>query len=177
MGGRGYGAFATLARLAGRVELSCVGVAQRSLIIDRVLAVAWRAPEHDDLIEVVDVLRRESASMGRKMLYLSVIGPRALPQGNVRDELVGFYRDVLAYCDSMHVVIEGNEFEQSIKRSVIANVLLVVQGRGRIFIENSLERIGAVSPIDVRSEITVAMRAANEAHLFDFARSAPPHPL
>ena len=166
-----------MARLAGRVDVWCEGVAQRSLIIDRVLAVAWRAPEHDDLIEVVDVLNRESESMGRKLLYLSVIGPRALPQGNVRDELVGFYRDVLMYCDSMHVVIEGNEFEQSIKRSVIANVLLVVHGRGRIFIENSLERIYAVSPIDVRGELSVATRAANEAHLFDFARSAPPSPI
>lgn len=138
------------------------------------LAVAWRAPEHDDLIEVVDILRRENLDMKRRLLYLSVIGPRALPQGNVRDELVGFYRDVLTYCDSMHVVIEGNEFEQSIKRSVIANVLLVVQGRGRIFIENSLDRICAVSPIGVRGEITTATRAANEARLFEFARSAPP---
>jgi hypothetical protein len=152
-------------------------VAQRSLIVDRVLAVAWRAPEHDDLIEVIDVLRRESESMGRRLLYLSVIGPRALPQGNVRDELVGFYRDVLAYCDSMHVVIEGNEFEQSIKRSVIANVLLVTHGRGRIFIENSLDRICSVSPIDLRAELNTAVRLANEARLFDFARSAPPLPL
>jgi hypothetical protein len=152
-------------------------VAQRGLIVDRVLVVAWRAPEHDDLIEVVDILHRESESMGRKLLYLSVIGPRALPQGSVRDELVGFYRDVLMYCDSMHVVIEGNEFEQSIKRSVIANVLLVVQGRGRIFIENSLDRICAVSPIGLRGELATAVRAANEAHLFDFARSAPPLPL
>jgi hypothetical protein len=152
-------------------------VAQRSLIVDRVLTVAWRAPEHDDLIDVIDVLNRESESMGRRLLYLSVIGPRALPQGTVRDELVGFYRDVLKYCDSMHVVIEGNEFEQSIKRSAIANVLLIVQGRGRIFIEDSLDRICAVSPIDLRGELTTAVRAANEAHLFDFARSAPPLPL
>jgi hypothetical protein len=152
-------------------------VAQRSLLVDRVLAVAWRAPEHDDLIEVVDALRRESEAQGRRLLYLSVIGPRALPKGNVRDELVGFYRDVLTYCDSMHVVIEGNEFEQSIKRSVIANVLLVVHGRGRIFIENSLDRICAVSPIDLRGELNVATRAANDAHLFDFARSAPPLPI
>jgi hypothetical protein len=149
-------------------------VAQRSLLVDRVLVVAWRAPEHDDLIEVIDVLRRESESMGRRLLYLSVIGPRALPQGTVRDELVGFYRDVLSYCDSMHVVIEGNEFEVSIKRSVIANVLLIVHGRGRIFIENSLDRVCSVAPIDLRSELNTAVRASNDARLFDFARSAPP---
>jgi hypothetical protein len=147
------------------------------MLVERVLAVAWRAPEHEDLVTVVDTLRQGSARLGRRLLYLSVIGPRALPQGNVRDELVGFYRDVLTYCDSMHVVIEGNEFEMSIKRSVIANVLLVVQGRGRIFIENSLDRVRSASPGDVRHEITEAMRVAGERHLFDFARSEPPATL
>ncbi len=149
-------------------------MAHRRLLVNRVLAVAWRQPEHDDLVEVVDELRLASERLQRRLLYLSVIGPKALPQGTVRDELVGFYRDVLTYCDSMHVVIEGNEFEMSIKRSVIANVLLVVQARGRVFIENSLEHVKAASPVQVRGELTDATRAAAEAHLFEYARSAPP---
>jgi hypothetical protein len=139
--------------------------------------VAWRAPEHEDLIAVIDDLREANMRLGRKLLYLSVIGPKALPQGTVRDELVGFYREILASCDSMHIVIEGNEFEMSIKRSVIANVLLVVQGRGRIFIENSLDRALAVAPIDVRGELHRAMQQAGDQHLFDFARSEPPAAL
>jgi hypothetical protein len=151
-------------------------MAQRRVFVGRVLAVAWRAPENEDLVAVLDDLRAESARTGKKLLYLSVIGPRALPQGGVRDALVGFYRDVLACCDSMHIVIEGNEFELSIKRSVIANVLLVVQGRGRIFIENTLERVRVVSPPDLRSEIAEAIRVAGEQHLFEFARSEPPVP-
>ncbi|HEY8041865.1 MAG TPA: hypothetical protein VIF15_18805 [Polyangiaceae bacterium] len=151
-------------------------MAQRRLMVDRVLVVAWRSPEHEDLVAVVDDLRQGSARLGRRMLYLSVIGPKALPQGTVRESLVGFYRDILSYCDSMHIVIEGNEFEMSIKRSVIANVLLVVQGRGRIFIENTLERVKAVSPIDLRPELGEAMRVAADQRLFDFARSEPPQP-
>ncbi len=151
-------------------------MAHRRLLVDRVLAVAWRAPEHDDITAVIDELRQVSARLGRRALYLSVIGPRALPQGSVRDELVGFYRDVLTYCDSMHIVIEGNEFEMSIKRSVIANVLLVVQGRGRIFIENTLDRVRAASPIEVRAELGEAMRVAGEQRVFDFARSERPAP-
>lgn len=149
-------------------------MAHRKIQVGRVLTVAWRAPEHEDLISVVDELRREEAKLGQKLLYLSVIGPKSLPQGSVRDALVNFYRDVLTSCDSMHVVIEGNEFEMSIKRSVIANVLLVVQSRGRVFIENSLEHVKAASPIQVRGELTTAMKAAADVHLFDFARSEPP---
>jgi hypothetical protein len=149
-------------------------MAHRKLLVGRVLAVAWRTPEHEDLVSVIDELRRAEASLGHKLLYLSVIGGKALPQGTVRDDLVGFYRDVLSHCDSMHVVIEGNEFEMSIKRSVIANVLLVVQTRGRVFIEPSLEHVRATSPVHVRGDLTEAMRAAAEPRLFDFARSEPP---
>jgi hypothetical protein len=152
-------------------------MAQRRLLVGRVLTVAWRSPEQEDLVAVVDDLRRESTRLGRKLLYLSVIGPKSLPQGAVRDALVGFYRDILSCCESMHIVLEGNEFEMSIKRSVIANVLLVVQGRGRIFIENTLERVKAVSPIGVRGELDEATRTATGHHLFEFARSEPPHPL
>ena len=92
----------------------------------------------------------------------------------MRDALVGFYRDILSFCDSMHIVLEGNEFELSIKRSVIANVLLVVQGRGRIFIENTLERVREVSPVDVRSDLAEAMRVAGAKNHFAYARSEPP---
>ncbi|MGH7295671.1 MAG: hypothetical protein ACRELB_12085, partial [Polyangiaceae bacterium] len=63
-------------------------MAQRRLLVGRVLAVAWRSPEHEDLVAVIDDLRRESAKLGRRMLYLSVIGPKALPQGTVHDALV-----------------------------------------------------------------------------------------
>jgi hypothetical protein len=149
-------------------------MACRRLLVDRVLVVAWRQPELEDLESVTDQLYDASTRQKRKLLYLSVIGPKALPMGTVRDALVDFYKNVLTFCDSMHVVIEGNEFEMSIKRSVIANVLLVVQGRGRIFIENNLERVKAVAPIDVRGELDRAMKQASEQHLFEFARSEPP---
>ena len=129
-------------------------MAQRRLLVGRVLVVAWRAPEHEDLVAVIDELReREHAPRAASCSTCRSSGRKALPQGTVRDALVGFYRDSSRRCDSMHVVIEGNEFEMSIKRSVIANVLLVVQGRGRIFIENTLDRVRAASPHSVRGEL------------------------
>ncbi len=149
-------------------------MAQRRILVGRVLCVAWRAPEQEDLVTVIDDLRQASARLNRRLLYLSVIGPKSLPEGKVRDSLVGFYRDILSFCDSMHVVLEGNEFELSIKRSVIANVLLVVQGRGRVFIENTLERVREVAPLEVRTELAEAARVAMAKNHFAFARSEPP---
>ena len=144
-------------------------MAYRSLLVDRVLTVAWRKPEHEDLVAIVGELRREHERRKRPLLYLSVIGPAALPQGAVRDELVKFYEDVLSVCESMHIVIEGNEFQSSIKRSVIANVLLVLHGaRGRVFIENTLEGVRAISPPSLRPELAEAQRVAGT--MYEFAR-------
>jgi hypothetical protein len=141
-------------------------------LVGRVLVVAWESPQHDDLVVIVDHLREATSRTGRRGLYLSVIGPKALPHGPVRDELVGFYRDVLACCDSMHVVVEGTEFESSIKRSVIAGVLLVVGARGRIFVGNTLDAVVAASPSAVRDELGAATRAAAARRLFE-QRGAP----
>ena len=146
-------------------------MAHRRLLVDRVMCVAWRTPDHDDLTTIIGDISANKARLGRPLLYYSVIGHKGIPQGDVRDKLVGFYTSLLASCDSMHVVIEGSEFEQSIKRSVIASVLLHVQARGRIFIENSLERVQLVSPPAVRPELVRAAQVTTEAALWDFARA------
>ncbi len=138
---------------------------------DRVLVSAWRMPEHEDIKAIQMDLSTARSRLGRPLLYLSVIGPASIPKGDIRDELVGFYQALLANCDSMHIVIEGTEFQQSIKRSVIANVLLVVPARGRVFIENTLAGVLAASPSPVRAELARAAHAAEEQHLFEFARS------
>jgi hypothetical protein len=150
-------------------------MAHRHLLLDRVLVSAWKVPELADTRALAEQATREHQRIGRPLLYLSVIGPASIPSGEIRDELVGFYQAMLAHCESMHIVIEGTEFQQSIKRSVIANVLLVVPARGRVFIENTLQGVIASSPASVRVELANAAQIAGEQKLFDFAR-APVEP-
>jgi hypothetical protein len=145
-------------------------MAHRRLLEGRVLVSAWKTPELEDIREIAAEVAAASARLGQKLLYLSVIGPSSIPRGDIRDELVGFYQAMLAHADSMHIVIEGTEFQQSIKRSVIANVLLVVPSRGRVYIENSIQGVLAVSPPATRVELSKAAQAAGEQKLFDFAR-------
>jgi hypothetical protein len=146
-------------------------MAHRHLLLDRVLVSAWKLPELGDIRALAEQATREHERQGRQLLYLSVIGPASLPSGEIRDELIGFYQSMLSHCESMHIVIEGTEFQQSIKRSVIANVLLVVPARGRVFIENTLQGVIASSPPAVRVELANAAQVAGEQKLFDFARS------
>jgi hypothetical protein len=145
-------------------------MAHRRLLVDRVLVVSWRTPDESDIREISADLLARRAELGRPLLYYSVIGHKAIPTGAVRDMILDFYGVLLTSCDSMHVVIEGTEFEQSIKRSVIAAVTLQLDTRGRIFIENTLERVQAVSPFAVRPELARAAQVAGAAQLFDFAR-------
>jgi hypothetical protein len=138
--------------------------------MDRVLVSAWKTPEHEDVGAMQTELSDARARLEKPLLYLSVIGTASLPKGDIRDELVGFYQAILGSCESVHIVIEGAE-APSIKRSVIANVLLVVPSRGRVYIERSLSAVLAASPSTVRAELTRAAHAAEEQRLFDFARA------
>jgi hypothetical protein len=145
-------------------------MSHRRLLEGRVLVSAWKTPELSDVREIAAEVTAASERLGQKLLYLSVIGPTSIPRGEIRDELVEFYQSMLANAESMHIVIEGTEFQQSIKRSVIANVLLVVPARGRVFIENSIQGVIAASPPGTRVELAKAAQLAGEQKLFDFAR-------
>jgi hypothetical protein len=145
-------------------------MAHRRLLVDRVLVAAWKTPELEDVRAIVADLEDGRTRLGKPLLYLSVIGPSSIPRGDIRDELVNFYQALLTNCESIHIVIEGTEFQQSIKRSVIANVLLVVPARGRVFIENSLQGVISASPGSVRMELARAAQTAGDQKLFDFAR-------
>jgi hypothetical protein len=145
-------------------------MAHRRMLVDRVIVVAWRTPEETDFREIMAEASTLRTRLGRPLLYDSVIGNDAIPTGAVRDMIPTFYASLLSRCDSMHIVLEGSEFEQSIKRSVIASVMLQIDTRGRIFIESSLERVQAISPAVVRPELAHAAKVATEAKLFDFAR-------
>jgi hypothetical protein len=145
-------------------------MSHRRILEGRVLVSAWKTPELADIREIAAQVAEDSARLAQKLLYLSVIGPTSIPRGEIRDELVGFYQSMLASAESMHIVIEGTEFQQSIKRSVIANVLLVVPARGRVFIENSIPGVIAASPASTRVELAKAAQVAGEQKLFDFAR-------
>jgi len=145
-------------------------MAHKRLFVDRVLVSAWKTPEHDDVAAITSELVAARGRLGKAPLYLSVIGPSSLPRGDIRDELVSFYESLLDNCESIHIVIEGTQFEHSIKRSVIASVLLVVPARGRVFIDNTLPGVIAGSPPAIRPELARAAQAAGGQGLFDFAR-------
>jgi hypothetical protein len=147
-------------------------MSHRRILEGRVLVSAWKTPEVADVREIGAEVAEASARLGQKLLYLSVIGPASIPRGEIRDELIGFYQALLTSSESIHIVIEGTEFQQSIKRSVIANVLLVVPARGRVFIENTIQGVIAASPASTRVELAKAAQVGGEQRLFDFAREA-----
>jgi hypothetical protein len=141
----------------------------RSLFVDRALVIAWRTPEEADLAAIVEALTQKHAELGRPLLYLSVIGARAIPTPAVREAMVPFFRSVLTLCESMHVVAEGPEPVLHVKIGFIQGILeLVGEQRARVYVANSVADIAAASPEAVRPELARALREANAKRLLEF---------
>jgi hypothetical protein len=153
-------------------------MAYRWILEGRVMASAWSTPVGDELRAIVAEAHAASARLGRRLLYLSLVGPLAIPSESVREELAHYYSSVLACADSMHIVIDGSVMQQSIKRSFIASVALVVPTHGRVFVGSTIEALIAASPAETRAELTRAAQAAEREKLFELARTssipAPP---
>ena len=141
----------------------------RSLFVDRVLVIAWRMPEEADLVAIADTLAKKHAELGRPLLYLSVIGARAIPSPAVREAMVPFFKQVLTLCESMHVVAEGAELVLKVKLGFIQGILdKVGEQQSRVYVANSVADIGAASPEAVRPELARAVREANAKRLLEF---------
>jgi hypothetical protein len=141
----------------------------RSLFVDRVLVIAWQMPEEADLAAIGEKLAQRHAELGRPLLYLSVIGARAIPSPAVREAMVPFFRQVLTLCESMHVVAEGAEPVPKVKLGFIQDTLgRIGAEQARVYVANSVVDIGAASPEAVRPEIARALRQANAKRLLEF---------
>jgi len=148
---------------------AALAMPHRSLFVDRVFVVAWRTPVEEDIEVIASALEQRRAQLGRPLLYLSVIGARAIPSAAVRAAMVSFFRRIFATCDSMHVVTEGDEVVMKAKLGFIeTNLEAIGAERARVFVANRVADIAAVSPEGVRGEIAAALREANKQRLLEF---------
>ncbi len=85
-------------------------MAHRRMLVERVITTAWRTPEEADFRDIMAEAAATHARLGRPLLYASVIGRNGIPTGAVRDMIPAYYAALLSHCDSMHIVIEGNDF-------------------------------------------------------------------
>lgn len=122
--------------------MSCVKGA-----IDDIFFVKWIRPEVVDAEQIVDDIKALHEELGTQLRYVAVIGPHVDPPSEeVRSSMRKNIDDLLRYCTSVHLVIEGKGFRRAMARSIGTSIFLLSKNRGRTFahdtVEHALSRIG-----------------------------------
>ncbi|MCS6915491.1 MAG: hypothetical protein RMK29_14725 [Myxococcales bacterium] len=99
----------------------------------------------------VDSILSEFASLHAKfgpVIGIGVVPPELpVPEGDVRRYINEKMPELLSHAETLHYVIEGQGFKNSILRSVVVSLLLLTGKRGQIYVHKSFEEaVEALTP-------------------------------
>ncbi len=138
--------------------MSCVKGA-----IDDIFFVKWIVPEAADAEEILTDTRALHDRLNKPVRYIAVVGPHVDPPSEeVRSSMRENINELLRYCASVHLVIQGKGFRRAMGRSVATSIFLLSKYRGRTFahdtVENALAKMG-LGPAEVASVLERARAA------------------
>ena len=103
--------------------------------------VKWIKPEVADAESIIDDVRALRAQTGKPVHYIAIIGTQVDPPGDdVRSSMKKNIDELLEYCASVHLVIEGRGFRRAMARSIGTGIFLLSKNRGRTFAHDSVEQ-------------------------------------
>lgn len=109
--------------------------------VDDFFFVRWIEPHVTDAEAIVDDVRRLHDERGRAVHYVAIIGPDvAPPSDDVRSSMRRNMDEMLRYCQTVHLVIEGKGFRRAMARSIGTGIFLLSKNRGRTFAHDSVEQ-------------------------------------
>lgn len=115
-------------------------MAYRSSSMRDVYVVVWDRPEQGDVQRVmfdVRVLRDKTKDPITYVAIVPVDGEP--PEGEARSAMISSMRELIDLSETVHLVFEGEGFRQSIKRSVLAGILLASGKRGRVLVHATID--------------------------------------
>jgi hypothetical protein len=105
-----------------------------------VFFVRWLAPKVTDLPPVVKALSEARDALGTPVVYVAIVPADCEPPDDqLRRAFTIRMDEVLGHCVSMHFVMEGQGFKNSILRNALATVLMVRGQRNKVFVHRTLE--------------------------------------
>jgi hypothetical protein len=115
--------------------------------IDDLYFVKWIAPEVGDTEQIMRDVRALHRATGKQLHYVAIIGAELEPPSEeVRASMRKNIDELLRYCASVHLVIEGKGFRRAMARSIGTGIFLLSKNRGRTFahdtVEHALAKIG-----------------------------------
>jgi hypothetical protein len=108
--------------------------------VEPVLFVRWNVPEEADILKISKEVSASRAKASKDLCFIGIIPEDTPPPSTkVRSMMSETMDGMLAQFATMHVVIEGTGFKNSLLRSVAAGILLVSGKRGRCFVHANLD--------------------------------------
>ncbi len=109
--------------------------------IDDVFFVRWLKPEVEDAAAIVADVKKLQEDRGTPVQYVAVIGKDTdPPEEAVRESMRRNIDELLQYCATVHLVIEGKGFRKAAMRSIGTGIFLLSRNRGRTFAHDTVER-------------------------------------
>lgn len=118
------------------------------IIVNRgaVLSV-WGRPQRDDMVRVLAGVKRASKLHGGRVVYVTRVPINApTPTTDALRDLNALLPEMMTFCSSYHVILEGSGFKAAMKRGVVTGLLQPIW-QPRVFFVHAtalavFERIG-----------------------------------
>jgi hypothetical protein len=105
-----------------------------------VFFVRWSSPKATDIPAIIKALAQAHEALARPVVYVAIAPENSEPPDDrVRKAFTSRMDEVLGHCESMHFVMEGQGFKNSILRNALATVLMVRGQRNKVFVHRTLD--------------------------------------
>jgi hypothetical protein len=137
-------------------------------IFNRVFVVQWVVPELSDPATVLHQLARAHEAARTPLIYVAIVGKDSKPPSDpVKKALGEGMKKALEYCESVHFIMEGTGFTQTINRSILGAIFLVAGKRGKVFVASSAEEAILRAPEHLHTELAAALLTARGRGMFN----------
>jgi hypothetical protein len=105
-----------------------------------VFFVRWMAPKIEDVSRVAAEFFQAYQRFGNRIVYVAIVPEECEPPDDaVRMAMTRGRDEVLPYCESMHIVMEGQGFRYAILRNALATMQFFGRGRDQVRIYRTLD--------------------------------------
>ncbi len=139
----------------------------RSALIGNLILVRWSAPpELEDNQSILDEVRAARQRVGRDLVLCNIVSDAtAAPSAEVREASTRMTPQLLAACDSMHLVLEGDGVVRSLLRTIIRAMILAGRTGGRVALHSSFDEFLQGNGHKVSVDAAIVRIRAREAGL------------
>jgi hypothetical protein len=136
-------------------------------IFNRVFVVKWIVPELEDSQAVLTQLACARQAAQTPLIYVALVAQDSKPPSDpVKKALGEGMKKALDYCETVHFIMEGSGFTQTVNRSILGAIFLIAGKRGKVFVGSSCEEVIATAPDRIRTELSAALLTARGRGMF-----------